>query len=324
MRETRTCVDEGACDGRGDAAAAPPRRVLLIANRRSRSGGEAEAHVRRGLEAAGVRVAVPPIEARRDVAKAIEGASGVDAVVVAGGDGTLNAAAPGLLARGLPLGIVPAGTANDLARTLALPPGPDAAIDVILAGRQRAIDLGEVNGHPFFNVASFGLSVGLAQQLTREDKKRWGAFAYALAALRALTTARPFHTTIEATGIDGRSTTCRAKSWQVAVGNGVFYGGGMAVREGADIDNGMLELYSLEMERLWKLLPMALSFRAGRHGLWQEVRTLQAREIRVETRRPRKINADGELITRTPARFRVLAKALRVYAPEGRGRPANA
>ncbi len=107
----------------------------------------------------------------------------------------------------------------------------------------------------------------------------------------------------------------RVKSWQIAVGNGVYYGGGMAVREGAEIDNGLLELYSLEMQSVWKLVPMLFHFRAGQHGLWREVRTLRATEIDIATRRPRSVNADGEIVAATPLRIRVLPRALRVYAP---------
>jgi diacylglycerol kinase family enzyme len=92
----------------------------------------------------------------------------VDLVAVAGGDGTMNAAAEGLVATGLPLGILPTGTANDLARTLGIEADLEAAVKVIAAGHTRRIDLGLVNGHPFFNVASMGLSAELASMLTRD------------------------------------------------------------------------------------------------------------------------------------------------------------
>ena len=77
------------------------------------------------------------------------------------------------------------GTANDLARTLGIPDDLEAAADVILAGHRRRIDLGTVNGQPFFNVASIGLSAELAQPFGGM-KRRWGRPGYALAALRAL------------------------------------------------------------------------------------------------------------------------------------------
>jgi diacylglycerol kinase (ATP) len=238
----------------------------------------------------------------------------VEMVIIGGGDGTLNAAARGLIETGLPLGILPLGTANDLARTLGIPEDLEAAADLILAGRTRRIDCGEVNGRPFFNVASIGLSAELAKALTSDVKRRFGRLGYAYAAAKVLARARPFHATIESA-----EETARVKTFQVAVGNGRFYGGGMAVDEDAVIDDATLRLYSLEMSRPWQLLLLAWAFRAGHHGVFDDVRTRAAKAFTVRTRRPRAVNADGELITKTPARFRVLPGAVAVFAPEGGG-----
>ena len=116
--------------------------------------------------------------------------------VVGGGDGTINAAAFGVIEAGLPLGILPMGTANDLARTLGIPSDIDGAARFIADGNTRRIDLGLVNGEPFFNVASLGLSAELAQKLTRDIKRRFGRLGYALVALNVLAHARPFRATI--------------------------------------------------------------------------------------------------------------------------------
>ncbi|MGJ5133269.1 lipid kinase [Bradyrhizobium oligotrophicum] len=300
-------------------AKAPPsrpavatRRLLMIINRGSRSGGEAAGVAVSRLSAAGYDLVISAPHSPREVAPWIEAhADDAEAVVVAGGDGSLNAAAPALLKTGLPLGIIPAGTANDLARTLGLPSDMEAAVDVIAAGHRRRIDLGEVNGHPFFNVASLGLSADLARQLTKETKRRFGRLGYALTALKVLTNARPFRAIIVSS--DG---AVRVKTLQIAVGNGRYYGGGMAVDHRAEIDDSHLDLYSLEIGRIWKLLAMAYDFRKGRHGLWQEVRASRDTSFEIRTRRPRRINADGELVTFTPARFSVLPRAVTVFVPE--------
>ncbi|MGJ3265543.1 MAG: lipid kinase [Salinarimonas sp.] len=234
----------------------------------------------------------------------------VEMVIVGGGDGTMNAAARGLIDTGLPLGILPLGTANDLARTLGIPEDLEAAADLILAGRTHRIDCGEVNGRPFFNVASIGLSAELARGLTRDLKRRFGRFGYAIAAAQVVARARPFRATIESAGERARVLT-----FQIAVGNGRHYGGGMTVDEAAAIDDATLHLYSLEMRRPWELLRLAGSFRSGRHVAFEDVRARTAKSFDVTTRRPRSINADGELITRTPARFRVLAQAVTVFVP---------
>jgi YegS/Rv2252/BmrU family lipid kinase len=237
-------------------------------------------------------------------------AGAVDFVVLGGGDGTMNAAAPAPMETGLPLGILPLGTANDLARTLSIPTDLGEAARVILGARVRRIDLGEVNGQPFFNVASIGLSVAVTRELTRGLKRRWGRLGYALATGRALWNMRPFRAEIR-----HADKVERVRTLQIAVGNGRYYGGGMAVEEGAEIDDGRLNLYSLEFDSLWKLALVYPAFRSGRHGLWREVRTADFEEAEIRTHRPRAVNTDGELTTSTPASFRVLRGAVRVLAP---------
>ena len=287
------------------------RRLLFIVNRNSRSGGIAAASAIARLNAAGFDLVITSPTSRTEVAPWIEAhAHEADAVVVAGGDGSLNAAAPALIRTGLPLGILPTGTANDLARTLGIPASIEAAADVITAGHRRSIDLGEVNGHYFFNVASVGLSADLARSLSRETKRRFGRLGYFLTAIRVLLQARPFRALIVSP-----EGAARVSTLQIAVGNGRYYGGGMAVEHSAEIDDGHLDLYSLELKKLWMLVFMAKAFRDGRHGLWKEVRATRGQSFEIRTRRPRPINTDGELVTFTPARFSVLPKAITVFAP---------
>lgn len=289
-----------------------PSRLLVVANAKSRNGGGPLDAALKRFDAAGIGHELVRPDGPSDMIEAIRDARDrVDAVVVAGGDGTMNAAAPAIIETHLPLGVLPAGTANDLARTLGLPVDLAAAADVIAAGGVTPIDLGEVNGHPFFNVASLGLSAELARRLSGEDKRRFGRLSYALAALRTLVAARPFHAEITEEG----GAHVRVKTLQIAVGNGRYYGGGMAVTDDALIDDGHLDLYSLEMKAVWKLALMLPSFRAGRHGLWREVRTARGTRFRVRTRKHRPVNTDGELVTFTPAEFRILPRAVRVFVP---------
>jgi diacylglycerol kinase (ATP) len=118
-------------------------------------------------------------------------------IIVGGGDGTLNAAAAGVHALGRPLGILPLGTANDLARTLGVPFDLKGAVNVIRDGAQRTIDLGTVNGKLFFNVASVGLSCDLTRELDPDVKRRFGKLGYAIAGIRVLGRAKPFRATIK-------------------------------------------------------------------------------------------------------------------------------
>lgn len=293
------------------AGAALPRRALLLHNPNSRRGAEVLGVVLEHLGDAGIEVAAEsykdPAEVSPDI---VRRQGGMDMVVVCGGDGSINAAARGLLETGLPLGIVPSGTGNDLARSLGIPLDIAAATDTIVAGHTRRIDVGEVNGHPFFNVASLGLSVDLARKLTRETKRRWGRLGYALAAARTLLSARRFTATIT-----DRNGTVEVQTLQIAVGNGRHYGGGNVVEATATIDDRHLDLYSLEFDSVWKLPLMIRAFRSGSHGAWREVRTVRCTEFEVHTREPEPINADGEIVATTPARFTIRPAAITVFAP---------
>lgn len=287
------------------------KRILLLHNAKSRQGEAALEPVCTRLEAGGLKVIVEPFENLPEIARDITRLhQSADAIVVCGGDGSISSAAPAVIESGLPLGIIPAGTANDLARTLAIPIDFAAAADVIMAGHKRQIDVGMVNGHAFFNVASIGLSSELAQKLDPATKKRFGRLGYAVAALRILASASRFRARIIEKG-----NGTEVKTYQIAIGNGRLYGGGNIVEQTAAIDDGSLDLYSLEMPNLWKLALMVRAFRTGTHGAWKEVRTARCVEFDIETRRPMPINTDGEIVTATPAHFRVIPGAIAVFAP---------
>jgi YegS/Rv2252/BmrU family lipid kinase len=181
---------------------------------------------------------------------------------------------------------------------------------VIAEGHRKAIDLGRVNDHYFFNVASVGLSVEITQKLTRGAKRRWGILAYGLTALKVVAQTRPFHATI---CVDGESR--RVKTLQIAVGNGCYYGGGMMIANDALIDDQRLDIYSLDVEHWWQIFPLIYHLPQGRQKLLPWVRTFQGRSVEILTNKSRKINTDGEIMTETPAMFSVVPQAIEVFVP---------
>ncbi|PVY87877.1 lipid kinase [Pantoea ananatis] len=290
------------------------KTALLLINQRSRKGRIDAARATQLLQQSGLILLEPAYDDSRPCAELITAyASQVDLVIVGGGDGTLNAAAAGLMQTGLPLGILPLGTANDFARTLGIPPQLEQAVSIICQGHVRFVDLGEVNGHLFLNVSSIGFSAELARNLTAQAKKRWGVLGYAFAALRILRQSRPFSATLHHEG-----QAIAIKTVQVSVGNGRFYGGGMTVEQSAAPDDGLLDVYSLELKRSWQLLALFPSLRRGTQGRWRNVRTFSTTALTLHTRRPHYINADGEIIGQTPAQFCLINDALKVLAPEKR------
>ncbi|MEA5570368.1 lipid kinase [Calothrix sp. UHCC 0171] len=287
------------------------QRALLLINRHSRQGQTKLSEAIAYLEKLGFDVIEESTEHPQHLAEVIhQYKNKVDIVIVGGGDGTLNAAVDCLVETQLPLGILPLGTANDLARTLGIPNSLPEACQVIATGEEKQIDLGWVNGKHFFNVASLGLSVKITQRLTKKAKKRWGILAYAATALQVIWESRPFSAEIH---VNGESIA--VKTVQIAVGNGRYYGGGMAVVHDATIDDQRLDLYSVEIQHWWQIIPLLPAMRNGRHIHWREVRVLQGQDIEIFTRKPRPINTDGEITTYTPARFRVIPQALKVLVP---------
>ncbi len=288
------------------------RRALLLLNPRARNGAGPMGNIRAILEKGGIVLTEAAPSAGDNASDIISRrADQVDMVIVGGGDGTLNAAAGGLVHTGLPLGVLPLGTANDFARTIGLPLEPEAAAKIIVAGRAQVVDLGEVNGHLFFNVASIGFSAELAAELSEKAKKRWGVLGYGMVAARLLARSRLFTAHMEHDG-----ETEDIHTLQISVGNGRHYGGGMAVAENATADDGWLDFYSLEVDHWWKLLRLLPSLRAGTQSQWDDVRTFRTTEVTIRTSSPRPVNTDGELTTYTPAKFRIRPKALRVFAPD--------
>jgi diacylglycerol kinase (ATP) len=287
------------------------KRVLLLVNRHSRQGQDNLSQVVSELESLGFKVFEESTEKPQHLPEIIRSyRDQVDIVIIGGGDGTLNAAIEGLIDTNLPLGILPLGTANDLARTLGIPQSLPEACQIIAHGKSRSIDLGKVNHKHFFNVASLGLSVQITNQLDKKAKRRWGVLAYALTAIQVVWKTRPFRAKICLGG-----DCIHVKTVQIAVGNGRYYGGGMAVAEDATINDQRLDLYSLECEHWWQIAMLLPAIWRGKHSNWPGVRTLEGTEFEISTTRPYPINADGEIVTYTPAKFKLIPKAVAVFVP---------
>ena len=113
-------------------------------------------------------------------------ASGVDVVISSGGDGTVTACAAGVAGSGIPLGVLPSGTGNLLARNLGLPLQADAALAVALTGAERRLDVGVANGRTFVVMAGIGFDAALLSSVSEQLKMRVGWHAYALSGMRHL------------------------------------------------------------------------------------------------------------------------------------------
>ncbi|MEZ0580500.1 diacylglycerol kinase family protein [Nocardioides sp. MH1] len=164
-------------------------------------------------------------------------AGGTEALVVCGGDGMVHLAAQVLAGTGTPLGILPAGTGNDAARTLGIPrKDTAAAVARLIAWRQRTVDLARSGDRWFLTVLAAGFDAVVNE---RANKMTWprGQMRYNLATLAELRTFEPLHYELD---LDGEQHHLRAML--VAVGNGPSFGGGLRIAEGAVIDDGLLDV----------------------------------------------------------------------------------
>ena len=287
------------------------RRALLVANRKALSGAADLAAGLSLLQEAGIQVIERAADDPLDIPVILRRESeGVDLVILAGGDGTMNLAAEVLLEAGKPLGIIPMGTANDLARTLEIPLSLPDACAVIVAGRTRAIDLGCANGKHFFNVASVGLSAEVTRHHQGRRKRLFRVLSYPLSVWDAFHAIRPFRVRIRC---DGQEV--RVRTIQVSVGNGRHYGGGMTMIEDAAIDDGQLDVYCIKPLSFWALLALFPALRWGRLRNRAPILVWRGCEVTVRTRRRLPVNTDGEITTFTPVQFTVAPKALSVFVP---------
>jgi diacylglycerol kinase (ATP) len=275
--------------------------VALVAN--ERSGGSNPALCAERLASFGTEVRRFDID---ELEAAV--ASGADRVVVAGGDGTIAPVAAAAGASGIPLAIIPAGTANDFARRLELPDGLTAACRLAVRGTQlRALELGRMNGgRPFVNVASAGLPAPAAER-ARSWKDRLGPLAYGAGALAAGLTTKPLTCLVEC---DGRELLA-GEAWQVTVAASGAFGAGAAIAE-ADPADGALEVIAIEAGPRIGLVGLAYRLRSG--AVTQHPRAFRLRCTNAEVQVPdgTRFNVDGELVTTGDARFTAQKEAFQL------------
>jgi len=232
----------------------------------------------------------------------------LEALVVCGGDGMVHVAVQALAGSRTALGVIPAGTGNDVARALGVPRNdPQLAADVVIASRVREVDLAQVGPTYFVSVLATGFD-SLVND--RANAMRWprGQMRYNLATLAELRAFEPLPYVLE---LDGRPRSLEAML--VAVGNGPSYGGGLRIAHGASIDDGMLDVVIIRPMSKGKLVRTYPQLFSGRHVEMPEFEHHRVREVSVSA--PGIVAyADGERIGPLPLTVRVAPRALRVLA----------
>jgi diacylglycerol kinase (ATP) len=290
---------------------------VLIVNAGSRRGRKEAGPARRQLQAAGVRpVATYALHNPARLPEVVRAAlaRGCDLLIVGGGDGSVSAIVDIVAKHGAVLGLLPLGTANDFARTMGIPEDLEAACATIAHGRVVKVDLGLAGENHYVNVVTLGVGAEVVKAVSASLKRLLGPLAYAIATARVMGRYRPFAATLTFPDGDHPQATFK-RLLQVAVGNGRFHGGGVAVTPYAEIDDGLLDIYAIELGSWWELAGVAWSLKSGRHIYREGVCSWRTRRVQITTQPPLPVNVDGELIDETPELFSVARRVLCVLVP---------
>jgi YegS/Rv2252/BmrU family lipid kinase len=247
------------------------------------------------------------------VERALQAAEAGELPVVISGDGLVGAVGGALAGSETPLGIVPGGRGNDLARVLEIPSEPEATVAMLAAGQTRRIDVGEVNGKRFLGIVSVGFD-SEANRLANETTWLGGNLVYAYAGIRTLLGWKAARFTIRVDEERSRFT-----GYSVSVANSRAFGGGMFIAPDADLSDGEFDVVTVgEVGKLRFLSNLPKVFK-GTHVEEDEVRVFRASRLELNASRPFPVYADGEHLTDLPATLRVLPKALSVIVPTRAG-----
>lgn len=271
-----------------------------------------EAFAEAGMNVEFVPDSVGTLRQRVEVARRMDPA----AVVVAGGDGTVACAAQVLAGSSTPLGILPFGTMNLLAKDLAIPAGSlEEALKIVATGAIREIDVAEVNGQVFLCASMLGLPTRVGRIREAQRTQATGFLLWsriALTSLRLLRRYSPRRLVLEA---NGRAKTVHVSSITITV-NAVDELGGRSLGR-AHLDRGELGVYTIDRLKLTDVLRIAIGWL---FGTWRDDPTIH--EFRTGTisvsggRRAIRVMNDGEImLIPPPLRYRIRPRALRVFAP---------
>lgn len=293
------------------APARPRRRALVLLNDDARNVAAKSSDALVALQELGLDIVHADTATRSSVAAAIRRhADRVDLVIAGGGDGTLNAVLQGLVGSKLPLGILPLGTANDLAKTLGIPAELAQACEVIGQGHTRRIDVGRVNDVYYFNEASIGMSVALCRRLTKESKSSFGVFALLFHALQIVFAMRRFRALITLPS----GEVIAQRTAQLTVGNGQNFGGFVGTEDAA-IDDRKLDLYSVQLKDWKDYLEVTTALLRRQYDDVRSVFTIHGIRFEVKTGKRMRIEVDGEIVASTPATFEIVPRAIDVFVP---------
>ncbi len=266
--------------------------------------------VRRRLAEGGLEVQVAATDsAEHAAALALEAAQAGEEVVAFGGDGMVRIAAAAICGMDAVLAILPGGRGNDFAAALGIPRDPLAACEVVVTGRVRSVDAGQVDGRLFVGIASIGLESEVTP-IANEAPRIVGRAVYLAATVYGLARWRPARFELQAD-----DETYAFTGYMAAAANSGRFGGGMRLAPEARLDDGLLDVVMIEHISKPRFLRATPKVFSGTHGGEPNVHMRKANRVRLDADRPFAVYADGDEVARTPAVVTTLPRAINVRTP---------
>ena len=236
---------------------------------------------------------------------------GYDGIVSVGGDGTLLEIVQALHGTEETLGIIPAGTGNDFREAVRVPADPLEALDIILAGNKKRIDLGLINGRKYFlNVAGTGFDVDVLKNTNRVRRFFTGGFAYYLGIVMSLLGYKNLKIRLT---LDGE--TIEREILLVAFANGKCYGGGLQISPDSDVQDGLLNVTILNSIAKRRILIELPKLKRGELEKIDVAERFICKKAVIECEKKQTFNLDGDIYGETPMTFSIEASSLFVFCP---------
>jgi YegS/Rv2252/BmrU family lipid kinase len=239
----------------------------------------------------------------------------LDAVIVAGGDGSINEVVQALANSQTALALLPGGTVNVWAREAGIPLDWQGALDVLLHGQEKVMDLGQINDHYFLSMAGVGMDGEIAQAVEGKPAKRLGPLGYVLVGTWKGVGYSGFRAELQL-----GQKRIKTNALQIVFGNTQLYGGVIKYTWKAHCDDGILDLCIVKKQNFWRRFLVALDFLMSRKERQQWVRYEKVQEVLLSTQQVVAIQVDGEPILQTvpeqPTRVRIVPDALKVIVPQ--------
>ena len=306
----------------------PKRRALLIINSKSGPNHDSILHVRDLIDLLGsfgiradVRVKLRKSQTRKEARAAATRGKRYKLVIAAGGDGTVEAVAEGLVGTDTTLGIVPLGTYNNVATCLGIPTNVELACALIAGGAARRIDVGEVfarhmkRPRTFLELSTVGLGAALGPLGQHVEKGRWDQAAQALPGVMAM---GPTPTRVR---LDDEPEVHISNTLLVTVSNSPRAGAGLPLAPTAHMDDGLLDVCIYDgMDQtavLRQFFPNPVGNSASADLPNNRIQRSRARTVEIHTSRPIPVSIESKLVGVTPARFTVVTGALSVIVGDG-------